>query len=49
VDAKGAVAIPLANDAGEVVAVAGVAYGDERELSPQVISELTERARALLG
>ena len=48
VDAKGAVAIPLVDDAGEVVAVAGIAYADERELSPDVVAELAARAQTLL-
>jgi L-methionine (R)-S-oxide reductase len=49
VDAKAAVAIPLLNDGGDVIAVAGIAYADERELSDEVIAHLSAGANKLLG
>jgi L-methionine (R)-S-oxide reductase len=48
VDARAAVAIPLTDKKGEVVAVAGVAYADERELSDEVIARLAADATKLL-
>lgn len=48
VDAKAAVAIPLRDAAGIVVAVAGLAYADERELSDEWIRELGANAQSLL-
>ncbi len=47
VDAKGAIAIPVTNAAGEVVSVVGVAFADERELDDAAVAALSERARAV--
>jgi L-methionine (R)-S-oxide reductase len=49
VDAKAAVAIPLTDRAGEVIAVAGLAYMDNRELSDEFIARLATEAQKLLG
>jgi hypothetical protein len=48
VDAKGAVAIPLLDAEGRVIAVAGIAYADERELSAETVASLAADARSLL-
>lgn len=48
VSAQGAVALPLLDDKGEVIAVAGLAFADERELSPEELTELSAQALVLL-
>lgn len=47
VNAKAAVALPVDNSAGEVRAVVGIAYHDERELSDEQIAELITAAHTL--
>jgi hypothetical protein len=47
VDAKGAVALPVRDDAGQVRAVVGIAYSDERELSEAVLAKLLAAASRL--
>jgi len=47
VDARGAVALPVRDDAGHVRAVVGIAYSDERELSEAVLAELLAAASRL--
>ncbi len=47
VDAKGAIAIPVKNTAGEFVGVVGVAFADERQLDEATVSALTRRAQQL--
>jgi L-methionine (R)-S-oxide reductase len=47
VDAKAAVALPVRDFAGEVRAVVGIAYPDERDLSDAELAELTEKASRL--
>jgi L-methionine (R)-S-oxide reductase len=48
VSAQAAVALPVRDPAGQVAAVVGVAYADERELEPGTISQLTSEAEAYL-
>lgn len=48
VSAQGAVALPIKGSGGEIVAVVGVAYADERELGEDTLSELTHEAEAYL-
>lgn len=47
VDARGAVALPVRDKAGEVRAVVGLAFADERELSESDLAELIESASSL--
>jgi L-methionine (R)-S-oxide reductase len=47
VDAKAAVALPVRDSRGEVRAVVGIAYPDERDLSDAHLAELTESAGRL--
>jgi hypothetical protein len=47
VDAKGAIAIPVKNAAGEFVGVVGVAFADDRELDAAAVQTLTEQAQQL--
>jgi hypothetical protein len=47
VDAQAAVALPVHNAAGEVRAVVGIAFADEREISDADLLRLTEAAAAL--
>jgi len=47
VDAKAAVALPVRDAAGEVRAVVGIAYPDERDLNETHLAELTESAGRL--
>lgn len=47
VDAKAAVALPVRDAQGEVRAVVGIAYADERDLDEAHLAELTESAARL--
>jgi hypothetical protein len=47
VDAKGAVALPVRDQAGQVRAVVGIAYADERELTEAALAELSVAASRL--
>jgi L-methionine (R)-S-oxide reductase len=47
VDAKAAVALPVRDSSGEVRAVVGIAYPDERDLSDAHLADLTQRAAQL--
>ncbi len=47
VDAKAAVALPVRDSYGEVRAVVGIAYPDERDLSDTYLAELTNSAAHL--
>jgi L-methionine (R)-S-oxide reductase len=47
VDAKAAVALPVRDSRGDVRAVVGIAYPDERDLSDAHLAELTESAGRL--
>jgi DNA-binding IclR family transcriptional regulator len=47
VDAKAAVALPVRDSSGEVQAVVGIAYPDERDLSDAHLAELTADAALL--
>ena len=47
VDAKAAVALPVHDSGGQVRAVVGIAYADERELDDAQLAELSRRAKAL--
>ena len=49
VSAKAAVAMPLRDGSGRIVAVVGVAFIDERELPEQEVSELMEAAMPVIG
>ena len=49
VSAKAAVAIPVRDGSGAIVAVVGVAFNDERELPEQEVSELAELAVPVVG
>jgi hypothetical protein len=48
VDAKGAVALPVKGEAGQVIGVVGVAYADDRELDQDTLTRLTSEAEAYL-
>lgn len=48
VNAKAAVAIPIRNSHNTIVAVVGVAFPDEREISDSDLQELADRAHSLL-
>jgi len=47
VDAKAAVALPVHDAGGQVRAVVGIAYADERELDDAQLAELSRHAKAL--
>jgi hypothetical protein len=47
VDAKAAVALPVHDSGGQVRAVVGIAYADERDLDDAQLAELSTRAKAL--
>jgi len=47
VDAKAAVALPVHDSGGQVRAVVGIAYADERDLDDAQLAELTTRASTL--
>ena len=47
VDARAAVALPLANESGEIRAVVGIAFSDERNLSPSELQTLLQDASTL--
>jgi hypothetical protein len=47
VDAKAAVALPVKDAAGQVRAVVGIAYPDERQFSPADLDTLTRSAETL--
>ena len=49
VSAKAAVAMPVRDGSGAIVAVVGVAFNDERELPQQEIAELLEAAAPVVG
>lgn len=49
VNAKAAVAMPVRDGSGRIVAVVGVAFNDERELPEQEISDLMEAALPVIG
>jgi len=49
VSAKAAVAMPVRDGSGHIVAVVGVACNDERELPEQEITELMEAAAPVVG
>ena len=48
VDAQAAVALPVADELGRVMAVVGIAWGDSRDLSASEIDQLTARAASIL-
>ncbi|MGC2637374.1 MAG: GAF domain-containing protein [Acidobacteriaceae bacterium] len=48
VDAQAAVALPVADAEGRVMAVVGIAWADSRDLSPGEIDQLTARAASIL-
>jgi O-acetyl-ADP-ribose deacetylase (regulator of RNase III) len=47
VNAQAAIAVPVMDAAGEVRAIVGVAWNDERELGPEVEQSIMEMAAAL--
>jgi len=47
VQAQAAIALPIADAAGQIRAVVGVAFADERELSTEEIARLTQAAAQL--
>lgn len=47
VDAKAAVALPVHDVGGQVRAVVGIAYADERDLDDAQLAELSRHAKAL--
>ena len=49
VSAKAAVAMPVRDGSGAIVAVVGVAFNDERELPEQEIADLMEAAAPIVG
>src|SRR6185437_14193406 len=49
VSAKAAVAMPIRDGNGRIIAVVGVAFNDERELPEQEVSELMEAAAPVVG
>jgi hypothetical protein len=49
VDAKAAVALPVADVDGAIKAVIGIAYADSREFSRQDLDELTRLASSMLS
>ena len=49
VSAKAAVAMPVRDGSGHIVAIVGVAFNDERELPEQEISDLMEAAAPVVG
>ena len=49
VSAKAAVAMPVRDGSGRIVAVVGVAFNEERELPDQEVSELMEAAAPVVG
>jgi hypothetical protein len=49
VNAKAAVAMPVRDGSGSIVAVVGVAFNDERELPEQEVMELMEAATPVIG
>jgi hypothetical protein len=49
VSAKAAVAMPVRDGSGRIVAVVGVAFNDERELPEQEINDLMHAARPIVG
>lgn len=48
VNAQGAVALPITGPSGDVVAVVGVAYADERVLDTDTLTKLTHEAESHL-
>jgi L-methionine (R)-S-oxide reductase len=48
VDAKGAVALPIKGEAGQIIGVVGVAYADDRELDQDTLTRLSHEAEAYL-
>ncbi|MCB9587785.1 MAG: GAF domain-containing protein [Polyangiaceae bacterium] len=49
VGAKAAVALPILDAAGEVRAVVGIAYDDERDLPEALLTQLSDDAASLPG
>jgi hypothetical protein len=49
VNAKAAVAMPVRDGSGSIVAVVGIAFNDERELPEQEVMELMEVATQVVG
>lgn len=49
VDAQAAIALPVADAQGKVLAVVGIAYADSREFSAPDIEELTQLAGSVLS
>jgi len=49
VSARAAVAMPVRDGSGAIVAVVGVAFSDERELPEQEVSDLMEAAAPIIG
>ena len=49
VNAKAAVAMPVRDGSGSIVAVVGVAFNDERELPEQEVMELMDAAAPVVG
>jgi hypothetical protein len=47
VDARGAVALPVHDDQGDLVAVVGIAYADARELDEPALAKLRTAAASL--
>jgi hypothetical protein len=48
VDAQAAVALPVADSGGRVMAVVGIAWADSRDLSVAEVDQLTARAASVL-
>jgi L-methionine (R)-S-oxide reductase len=48
VDAKGAVALPIKAESGQIIGVVGVAYADDRELDQDTLTRLSHEAEAYL-
>ena len=44
VDAQAAIALPILTGDGEVTAVVGIAYADDRDFTPDLIAQLTTQA-----
>src|SRR5262245_15824131 len=49
VSAKAAVAMPVRDGSGHIVAVVGVAFNDERELPDQEVSDLMDASMPVVG
>jgi hypothetical protein len=49
VDAAAAVALPVTNVAGEISAIVGIAYSDQRQFSEEDLTRLEQAAGGLLS